>query len=101
MIVPIKLGHNAVGCIEIANKRGSQEMTDNDANTLQLLSNEIAAGLISYEMKFNIKKEFDEELKHVKGLMNESYNTFLIPLINELNSMVLKLLQAEKYGIYF
>ncbi len=51
-------------------------------------------------MKFNIKKEFDEELKHVKGLMNESYNTFLIPMVNELNQMVLKMLKAEKFVMF-
>jgi hypothetical protein len=62
-----------------------------------MLASEIASGLISYEMKFNIKKEFDEELKHVKGLMNETYNSFLIPMVNELNSTLLTLLNAEKY----
>jgi hypothetical protein len=51
-------------------------------------------------MKFNIKKEFDEELKHVKGLMNESYNTFLIPMVNELNQMMLKMLKAEKFVMF-
>ena len=96
LVVPIKLGSNAVGCIEISNKRGQQDFTDNDLETIQSISQEIAAGLIAYEMKFNIKKEFDEELKHVKGLMNESYNSFLIPMVNELNLMVQKMLKAEK-----
>ena len=48
-------------------------------------------------MKFNIKKEFDEELKHFKGLMNECYNTFLIPMVNEFSTYIMKLLKAEKY----
>lgn len=30
LIVPIKLGSNAVGCIELANKRGIQDFTDHD-----------------------------------------------------------------------
>lgn len=34
MIIPIKLGNNAVGCIEVANKRGQSEFNDNDMYTL-------------------------------------------------------------------
>ena len=60
------------------------------------ISTELASGLISYEMKFNIKKEFDDELKHVKSLMNECYNTFLIPMINELSSTIMNIIKAEK-----
>lgn len=63
MIIPIKLGNNAVGCFELANKKGTQEFTDHDQAIIQQICDEIASGLISYEMKFNIKKEFDEELK--------------------------------------
>ena len=29
-------------------------------------------------MKYNIKKEQDEELRHIKGLMNQSFNQFLL-----------------------
>jgi hypothetical protein len=47
-------------------------------------------------MKFNIKKEFDDELKHVKSLMNECYNTFLIPMINEFNQAIMSIIKAEK-----
>ena len=96
MIVPIKLGNNAVGCLEISNKKGDSVMSDNDLETLELICGEIASGLISYEMKFNIKKEFDEELKHVKGLMNESYNSFLIPMVNDLNNTLMNIMKAEK-----
>jgi hypothetical protein len=96
LIVPIKLGNNAVGCLEISNKRGDSTMSDNDLETLELVCAEIASGLISYEMKFNIKKEFDEELKHVKGLMNESYNSFLIPMVNDLNTTLMNIMKAEK-----
>lgn len=47
-------------------------------------------------MKFNLKKEFDLELKHIKGLMNESYNNFLIPIIKEFNSFIMNMIGAEK-----
>ena len=94
--MPIKLGNNAVGCIEIANKKGVQEFTDQDLAVLNMITEEIASGLISYEMKFNIKKEFDDELKHVKGLMNESYNSFLLPVLNEVQNLLIKLLNAER-----
>jgi predicted transport protein len=36
-------------------------------------------------MKYNIKKESEDELKYVKGLMNQSYNSFLIPMVAEIN----------------
>lgn len=96
MIVPIKLGNNIVGCLEVANKRGQQEINDNDMSILEDISSEIASGLIAYEMKINIKKEFDLELKHVKGLMNESFNCFLIPMVNEINAIIMNILKAEK-----
>jgi len=37
---------------------------------LESVANNISSGLIAHEMKYNIKKESDEELKYVKGLMN-------------------------------
>ena len=49
---------------------------------------EIAGGLISHEMKYNIKKEFDDELKYFKGLMNQSYHTFLVPMVTEVTAMI-------------
>ncbi len=61
-----------------------------------MICEEIAGGLISYEMKFNIKKEFDDELKHVKGLINETYNAFLIPIVNEMTNALLHILKSEK-----
>lgn len=51
MVVPIKLGINVVGCLEVANKRNNKDFTDNDLAILMQLSNEIASGLISYEIK--------------------------------------------------
>ncbi len=51
MIVPLKLGRNVVGCLEIANKRGTQEFTDNDRDTLKMVSEQVAAGIIAYEMR--------------------------------------------------
>ncbi|CDW76346.1 pas pac sensor protein [Stylonychia lemnae] len=100
MIIPIKLGNNAVGCIELANKKGTQEFTDHDQSIIQQICDEIARGLISYEMKFNIKKEFDEELKQVKGLMGETYQQILIPIVNDLSEMIRSLLQAERVVMF-
>jgi hypothetical protein len=34
------------------------------------LADEIATGLISYEMNYYIKKKFDDEVKYFKGLLN-------------------------------
>ena len=70
LICPIKLGNNAIGCIEVANKKKSQDFTTNDSSLLKSICDQISNGLIAHEMKYNIKKESDEELKHFKGLMN-------------------------------
>jgi len=51
-------------------------------------------------MKYNIKKEFEEELKHVKGLIGESQQSLLIPILQEMTVMIEKLLKAEKIVIY-
>ena len=47
-------------------------------------------------MKYNIKKEFDEETKYFKGLMNQSYHTFLVPMMTEVTNIVQNMLKAEK-----
>ena len=47
-------------------------------------------------MKYNIKKESDEELRYIKGLMNQSLNSFLIPMISEINQLCVSILKAER-----
>ena len=47
-------------------------------------------------MKYNIKKEADEELRHVKGLMNQSFTQFLVPLVAEVSGLCVSVLKAEK-----
>jgi transcriptional regulator with GAF, ATPase, and Fis domain len=96
LFVPIKLGNHAIGCFELANKKGSQDFTTNDFTMVSQVCDEIASGLISHEMKHNIKKEFDDELKYFKGLMNQSYNTLLIPMVSEVTTVIAHVLQAEK-----
>ena len=61
-----------------------------------MLSEEIANGLISYEMKHNIKKEIDEEVKYGKSLMKDSYNNFLLPIVSEMIGAFLNLLNADR-----
>ena len=51
-------------------------------------------------MKYNIKKEFDDELKYFKGLMNQSYHTFLVPMITEVSAMVQSVLKADKSVLF-
>ena len=55
---------------------------------------EIASGLISHEMKHNIKKEFDDDLKYYKGLVNQSYNTLMVPMVAEVTTLVTSVLKA-------
>jgi hypothetical protein len=64
------------------------------------VADEIASGLISHEMKYNIKKEFEEETKYFKGLMNQSYHTFLIPMVTEITQIISGMLQAEKAVVF-
>lgn len=63
---------------------------------LKNICDQIANGLIAHEMKYNIKKESDEELRYVKGLMNQSLNTFLIPMIAEINQLCVSVLKSER-----
>jgi len=100
LLVPIKLGSHAIGCFEVANKKGNQDFTSNDFTVVSQICEEIASGLISHEMKYNIKKEFDDELKYYKGLMNQSYHTFLVPMMTEVTAMVQSVLKAEKSVLF-
>ena len=97
MVVPLKLGRNVVGCLEVANKRGTQEFTDNDQDLLKMVSEKVAAGLISFEMRQqSLKKEIDDENKYLKGHLNESYNQFLAPILADVQILLMKTLKAEK-----
>lgn len=80
LFVPIRLGNHAIGVFEVANKKGQQDFTTNDYAMLAQVSEEIASGLISHEMKYNIRKEFDDEVRYFKGLLNQSYQSFFVPM---------------------
>ena len=47
-------------------------------------------------MKYNIKKKSDEELRYIKGLMNQSLNSFLIPMVAEINNLCVSVLKSEQ-----
>jgi len=96
LFIPIKLGNHAIGVFEVANKKHGQDFTSNDFTLLSQVADEIASGLISHEMKYNIKKEFDDQTKYYKGLMNQAYHTFLVPMITEVNQVLANVLKAEK-----
>lgn len=51
-------------------------------------------------MKHNIKKEFDEELKYYKGLINQSYNTLLIPMVTEVTTLSTSVFKAERVILF-
>jgi GAF domain-containing protein len=96
MFVPIKLGNHAIGVFEVANKKGTQDFTTNDFTLVSQLAEEIASGLISHEMKYNIKKEFDEEVKYFKGLLNQSYNQLFVPMALEITLMLQRISKSAK-----
>ena len=96
LFIPIKLGNHAIGVFEVANKKGNQDFTSNDFTLLSQVADEIASGLISHEMKYNIKKEFDDQVKYYKGLMNQAYHTFLVPMVTEVTQVLQNVIKAEK-----
>ena len=51
-------------------------------------------------MKYNIKKEFDDQVKYYKGLMNQAYHTFLVPMVSEVNKVLQNVLKAEKTMLF-
>ena len=54
-----------LGCIEVANKRGIQEFTDQDLESLRIISDNVSGGIISYEMRQQtLKREIDEDIKY-------------------------------------
>jgi len=82
--------------MEVANKKKMADFTTNDMEVLMSVADNISTGLISHEMKFNIKKESDEELRYIKGLMNQTHNSFLVPMVAEINSLCHNVLKADK-----
>ena len=95
-MTPIKLGNNAIGCLEVAHKKKVQDFTTNDIGILNSICDQISSGLIAHEMKYNIKKESDEELRYIKGLMNQSLNSFLIPMVSEITNLCVSVLKSEQ-----
>ena len=51
-------------------------------------------------MKYNIKKEFDDELKYFKGLLNHSYNSYFVPMASEVSAMACRVSKAEKVLLF-
>jgi len=47
-------------------------------------------------MKFNIKKEFDDEAKYFKGLLNQSYNQYFVPLALAVTLMIQRISKSDK-----
>jgi len=51
-------------------------------------------------MKFNIKKEFDDEAKYFKGLLNQSYNQYFVPLALEVTLMIQRISKSDKVVLF-
>lgn len=99
--MPIKLGRSVVGCIEVANKGNNMEFTDQDQQILGVISESLAGGLISHELKLShLKREIDDEQRYVKGQLAESYNTLLAPVMHEVSALLVRVLGAEKVVLF-
>lgn len=51
-------------------------------------------------MKYNIRREFEDEVKYFKGLANQSYNCFLVPLASDLAGLIARVLKANKVILF-
>ena len=51
-------------------------------------------------MKYNIRREFEDEVKYFKGLANQSYNCFLVPLASDLAVLIARVLKASKVILF-
>jgi len=51
-------------------------------------------------MKYNIKRELEEEVRYHKGLANQSYHQFLIPMVSDLTASARDLLKAQKAVLF-
>jgi hypothetical protein len=51
-------------------------------------------------MKYNIRKEFEDEVKYFKGLTNQSYNCFLVPLASDVSILIARVLKAQKVVLF-
>jgi len=67
---------------------------------LAQVSEEIASGLISHEMKYNIRKEFDDEVRYFKGLLNQSYQSYFVPMAQEIIGMMTRVTGADKVVLF-
>ena len=63
-----------------------------------MISEEVASGIISNELKVNgsTKKDIDDEIKYIKGMLNQSYSTFLDPILNEVSKMLSTIIKSER-----
>ena len=64
------------------------------------MADETASGLIAHEMKYNIRREFEDEVKYFKGLANQSHNCFLVPLASDLATTIARVLKASKVILF-
>ena len=65
-----------------------------------MLCEYVASGLISNELKQGMKKEIDDETKYSKGVLVESYNQFLSPILTEVTTLISKSLSAEQVVLF-
>ena len=67
---------------------------------LAQVNEEIASGLISHDMKYNIRKEFDDEVRYFKGLLNQSYQSYFVPMAQEIIGMLTRVTGADKVVLF-
>ena len=93
--VPLKMKGNCIGCLEVANKRGSV-FSEQDYQLTAAVAKELAAGLFSKKFKIaaeGMAKEKAEFKEKVKQVANEN---LLTPLLKNVLIILAEIIKCER-----
>jgi len=99
LCVPIRMEKTALGVLELINKKAGN-FSEQDLRFVTLVANQIASGLVAYEMKSNIRAEMEKEAAKKKEIVSKSQDLFMNPTVNYLCQTVSQLLNSERTSIF-
>lgn len=94
LCVPIKLGSQVVGALQLLNKRRGS-FTDSDMNLLRLSTSMIAPGLSPPALHTVMRAAFSREREAMKSILNQKRKALLAPLNSEVMKAVAQVLDCE------
>jgi len=97
--VPLKSGGKCVGCIEVANKKGTM-FTEWDYKLVASVSRELANGLVANQFK-SVGEEMGKSKNVFKDKVGQVANeNLLTPLLKGALIILAEILKCEKYFFY-